>query len=235
MIPSRKLFQAELPRLFRLLCFALACFANVSGAAPPLGSAAPPNNSKWLAELLGNAGTQLTAYPGNLGWQTDHPASYPLPFVLVGTRPAGDVPVGGTSIRGKRRGEGDWVISDGSGAIWVTGLSAPEPGKPVVLIGQFTTDGALALRGIRFLVPASLKGKTIARTGDFIYFPLSANKGTAIPVEIDGGAVELAFSDERDALIVRAVKAGEARLRFFALGFMEEKPVLRGERTIVVK
>lgn len=191
--------------------------------------------AKWQAELVGAEGGSLTAYPNNLGWQADHPAAYPAPFLVVGMRPAGDKTDAGVSIRGKKRSDADWVVSDGSDAIWVTGLPAPEPGKPLLFTGRFATDGALILKGIRFLVAAEPTGTTRAHAGDFIAYPLAGNKSNTVPVEIDGEAAAVVFTDERDALIVRAIQPGTAKIRFFNFGFTDDKPSLRSERILSVE
>jgi hypothetical protein len=194
-----------------------------------------PLGGKWLAELAGAEGVGFTAYPQPLGWQGEHPESYTASFLVVGTRPAGDKPEEGVTLHGAKRTDADWVVADGSGALWVTGLPAPEPGVPVVLSGRFTTEGALALKGIRFLVFADKKGKTVARAGDFVYYTLSGNKSATCPVEIDGDAAAVAFTDERDALIIRAVKPGTAKIRIYSLWFTEDAPKLQQELLLTVE
>lgn len=223
------------PTIARAIAVGVSFFAATLFAAPPTGSLAASANTKWQAELVGTEGGSLTTYPNNLGWQADHPASYPSPFLVVGMRPSGDRTNDGVRIRGQKRTAADWVVSDGTDAIWVTGLPAPKPGKPVVFTGRFTTDGALALKGIRFLVAAEPKGKTLARPGDFVVYPLAGNKSNTVPVETEGDAAELAFTDERDTLIVRAVRPGTAKIRFFSLGFADDKPTLQSERILAVE
>ena len=139
-------------------------------------------------------------------------------------------------LQGGKRTDGDWVVEDGSGAIWVTGLPAPTPGKPVVLSGRFTKDaGPFALRGIRFLVAGTPRGKTVVRSGEFVYYPLAGTKSSTCPVEIDGDAAAVAFTDERDTLIVRAVKPGAAKIRIFSLWFTGDKPTPAGEHLLAVE
>lgn len=191
---------------------------------------------KWLQELAGAEGGGFTGYPQSLGWQADHPESYPSPFLIVGTRPVGDKPKDGVALRGEKRSDGDWVVADGSGAVWVTGLPAPEPGKPVVLSGRFTKEGGtLALKGIRFLITGVSNGKTVARKGDFVYYPLAGTKSSTCPVEVEGDAAEVAFTDERDTLIVRAVKPGTAKIKLFSLWFTDDKPTPSGENLLTVE
>ncbi|HEY3490185.1 MAG TPA: hypothetical protein VGK27_08715 [Candidatus Deferrimicrobiaceae bacterium] len=151
----------------------LVLIAVLLAGAPSTAAGPKILAGKWLAELAGAEGAGFTAYPQPLGWQAEHPESYTAPFLVVGTRPAGDKPGDGVTLRGVKRTDADWVVADGSGALWVTGLPAPEPGKPVVLSGRFTTEGLLALKGIRFLVFAEPKGKTVAHAGDFVYYALA--------------------------------------------------------------
>lgn len=230
-LPESRRFPRIAPQIPLAVLASLSFFAAELFAAPPAAS----TDTQWQAELAGAEGSRLTAYPNNLGWQADHPASYPAPFLVAGMRPAGDKTGDGISIRGKKRTDADWVVTDGSAAIWVTGLPAPEPGKPLLFTGRFTTDGALALKGIRFLIAAERTGKTLARPGDFIYYPLAGNKSNTVPVEIDGDAAAVAFTDERDALILRAVRPGTAKIRFFNFGFTDSAPTLQGERLLTVE
>jgi hypothetical protein len=209
--------------------------ACLLAGSPSLAAGPKRLSGKWLAELAGAEGAGFTAYPQPLGWQGAHPGSYTSPFLVVGTRPAGDTPGDGVALHGARRTEGDWVVADDSGALWVTGLPAPDPGKPVVLSGRFTTEGALALEGIRFLAFGEPKGKTVAHAGDFVYYALAGNKSATCPVEIDGDAAAIAFNDERDALIVRAVKPGSAKIRIYSLWFTEDAPKLQRELLLTVE
>jgi hypothetical protein len=211
-------------------CLAVVVALLLSGTAAAAGG-----DGKWLAELTGGGGT-FTAYPGPLGWQADHPESYPQPMLVIGVRPAGDKISGGEAVRGKKHSDGDWVVSDGSGAVWVTGLPAPESGKRVAFSGRFTTEGGLAIKGIRYLVVASeRKGMTVAHPGDFVYYPLAGNKSTTVPVEIDGDAAAVAFTDERDTLIVRAIQPGTARIRFLSRFFLDNEVKADGEAVLTVK
>jgi len=191
---------------------------------------------QWLRELTGAEGVGFTAYPTPLGWQSDHPESYPAAFLVIGTRPGGDRPPEGLKLHGRRRAAGDWVVADVSGAIWVSGLPAPEPGKTVLLAGRFSTEGGeTSLNGVRFLVAGDRKEGATVRAGEFVYFPLAGNKSTTCPVEIEGDAAEVAFTDQRDALIVRAMKPGVARIRVFSRWFDGDAAVPTGELLLTVK
>jgi hypothetical protein len=190
-----------------------------------------------MKELAGAEGIGFTGYPQSLGWQAEHPAAYPAPFLVVGTRPAQDTPAAGLKLSGARQSEADWVISDGSGAVWVTGLlPAPKPGEPVLLSGRFVArDGKVALQGIRFLRAGKQQGTTSARPGDFLYFPLGGTKSTTCPVELEGDAAEMAFTDERDTLILRAVKPGTVKIKVFSHWFNEDKPTFTKELLLSVE
>jgi hypothetical protein len=191
---------------------------------------------RWLRELTGADGVGFTAYPTPLGWQSDHPDSYPAAFLVIGTRPQGDRAPAGLKLHGKRRAAGDWVVADASGAIWVSGLPAPDPAKPVLLAGRFSTEsGVTSLDGIRFLVAGDRKEGTTVRAGEFVYFPLAGNKSTTCPVEVDGDAAEVAFTDQRDALIVRAVKPGVARIKVFSHRFDDDEAIPTGELLVTVR
>ena len=211
--------------------FTPALFAALILAVFPLVASGPkPPTGKWIKELAGAEGMGFTAYPQPLGWQAEHPASYPAPFLIIGTRPAGDKPASDVKLIGAKQAGTDWVVADSSGAVWVTGLlPAPEPEKTIVLSGQFLIKGGtLAIQGIRFLIAGARKEKTKVKTGDFVYFPLAGTKSSTCPVEIDGDAAEVAFTDERDALILRAVKPGMVKIKVFSLWFSESKPVQTG-------
>jgi len=191
---------------------------------------------QWLRELTGAEGVGFTAYPAPLGWQSDHPESYPAAFLVIGTRPGGDRPPEGLKLHGRRRAAGDWVVADASGAIWVSGLPAPEPGKTVLLAGRFSTEGGeTSLNGVRFLVAGDRREGATVRAGEFVYFPLAGNKSVTCPVEIEGDAAEVAFTDQRDALIVRATRPGVARIRVFSRWFDSDAAVPTGELLLTVK
>jgi hypothetical protein len=218
--------------------FAPALFAAlILAVLPSLASGPKPPIGKWMKELAGAEGVGFTAYPQSLGWQAEHPTSYPAPFLVVGTRPTGDKPASDIKLSGAKQVDTDWVVADSSGAVWVTGLlPAPEPGKTVVLTGRFLNQGeVLAIQGIRFLVAGVRKGKTKVKTGDFVYFPLAGTKSTTCPVEIDGEAAEVAFTDERDTLILRAVKPGTVKIKLFSRWFSESKPAQTSELLLQVE
>lgn len=200
----------------------------------PAGPRAP--GVRWLTELAGPEGVGFTAYPTPLGWQPEHPESYRAPFLVVGTRPEGDRPPEGLKLHGRRRTPADWVVADDSGAIWVSGLPAPEPGGRVLLTGRLSTaGGSTSLDGIRFLVAGDRKAGTRVRAGEFVHFPLPGNKSTTCPVEIEGDAVEVAFTDQRDALIVRAVKPGVARIQLFSHWFDSDHAVPTVDTLVTVR
>lgn len=216
--------------------FAPALFALLALAAIPVVGA-DPKPGKWMKELAGAEGVGFTGYPQNLGWQAEHPASYPAPFLVVGNRPINDTPDAGVNLSGAKQSETDWVIADTSGAVWVTGLlPAPKPGESVLITGRFSTkDGMVALKGIRFLLAGNRTGTTIAKSGDFVYFPLSGTKSTTCPVTVDGDAAEIAFNDERDTLILRAVKPGTVKIKVFSVWFNDDKPTLIKELLLTVE
>ncbi len=194
-----------------------------------------PAPRSWMKELAGAEGIGFTGYPHPLGWQGSHPESYPAPFLVVGRRPPGDKPPADLPLLGARRGETDWVVADDTGALWVTGLPAPAPGTPVVLSGRLSVvGGQVALQGVRFLVAGQRKAQTRLRPGDFVYFPLAGTKGPSCPVEVEGNAAEIVFNDGKDTLILRAVQAGSARVKVFAVGFDDEL-VPTGEHLLVVE
>lgn len=200
----------------------------------PPGPKAP--DVRWLKELAGAEGVGFTAYPTPLGWQAEHPESYRAPFLVVGTRPEGDRPPAGLKLHGRRRTPGDWVVADASGAIWVSGLPAPEPGGRVLLTGRLSTaGGSTSLEGIRFLVAGDRKAGTRVRAGEFVHFPLPGNKSTTCPVVVEGDAVEVAFTDQRDALIVRAVKPGVARILILSHWFDSDEAIPIGEALVTVR
>jgi hypothetical protein len=203
---------------------------------PFVGAGPKRPSGRWLEELSGAKGVGFTAYPTPLGWQPAHPESYPGAFLVIGTRPKGDRAPEGLKLHGKRRAAGDWVVADASGAIWVSGLPAPDPGKTVLLAGRLSTvGGATSLDGVRFLVAGDRKEGSAVGVGEFVYFPLAGNKSTTCPVEIDGDAAEVAFTDQRDALIVRAVKPGVARIKLFSHGFDSEEATPTGELLVTVR
>ncbi|MDP2877720.1 MAG: hypothetical protein Q8O00_16140 [Holophaga sp.] len=215
---------------------ALVLFALLSLATLP-AAGADPKPGKWMKELAGADGIGFTGYPQNLGWQAEHPASYPAPFLVVGKRPVNDTPDAGVKLSGAKQSETDWVIADTSGAVWVTGLlPAPKPGESTLITGRFATkDGQVALKGIRFILAGSRTGTTVAKSGDFVYFPLAGNKSTTCPVEVEGNAVEVAFTDQRDTLILRAVKPGKVKVKVFSLWFNDDKPTLLKELLLTVE
>lgn len=220
------------PRLASAIFAALILASSLSIASGPKASP-----GKWMKELAGTDESRFTGYSLALGWRAEHLSSYPGPFLVVGIRPPLDKPASGIKLFGTKQSDTDWVVADSSGALWVTGLlPAPEPGEAVVFSGRLlSTNATLAIQGFRILIAGVQKGKTHAKPGDFVYFPLAGNKSSTCPVEIDGDAAEIAFTDERDTLILRAVKPGTVKIRVFSLWFGGNNPTQTDELLLQVR
>lgn len=189
-----------------------------------------------LRELAGDEGASFSTYEFPLAFRAAASEPGTIAFLVIGVRLEGDRPRPGSTLHGGRRTPEDWVVDDGSGAYWVTGLPAPPVGKRVLFSGRFLREGGpLALRGIRYVVSGDPAGTTFARPGDFIHYPLSGTKSSTCPVELEGDAAEIAFTDERDTLLLRAVKPGAVKVRVFSRWFTDEESKLRSEHELSVE
>ncbi|MEW6718923.1 MAG: hypothetical protein AB1346_00560 [Thermodesulfobacteriota bacterium] len=135
-------------------------------------------------------------------------------LVLSGSRPEGDRPVPGTRICGRKGAPGDWLLAEGAAAVWVTGISAPEPGRRIYLAAKPEPgrDGS-SLVGLEIAFAAEREGTTVIRPGELAYYELMDAGGRRCSAEVSGGAAETADAGGMRAVLVRGITPGVAKVR----------------------
>jgi hypothetical protein len=224
--------------------FLLTLLQGPATAEPP-----PPADREPPVDLAGPGAARLVAVRPDALLRELDPKATSTAFLVEGTRPPDDRPGEETRVLGDGKG---WLLVEtgfGRGAIRVTGLPAPPPREPVALTGRLVTEGGevVSLSGIRFLVDGDRGAETVARPGDFIRYTLPGGMPGKEPglmvrrlpiesvrVEIDGEAAAEAFNDRSNVLVVRAVKPGVAKIRFFAHVSGEKAPRPMGQHALRV-
>jgi hypothetical protein len=204
----------------------------------------------WLALAAGAAGASARPSPAALsGDEFDWPLSGPKGLanlienkqfhlneavLLSGIRPENDKP-SKAAVAGKKRAGRDWVFEDSTAAAWVSGVDAPEAGRPVVLAARLVErDGALS-------VEASLRlnmgqpERTVLRPGELVFFELHGNKSVTCPVELAGDAVEIVHHNAFEYAVLKAVRRGTARLKIFSRWWNSAEMKLSAECELVVE
>ena len=156
-------------------------------------------------------------------------------LLILGARPVGDRPASSPAALGQPLTPQDWILEDPPAAAWVTGVPAPEPGRPIVLMARpEKREGPTLQRAVQVLTLG--KGKTLAlRTGESVFVSLPGSKSNTCPVELIGDSVEIVYHDPFESVILKAVKPGASRLKVFSVGWQSTEVQLIREYDVTVE
>lgn len=136
-------------------------------------------------------------------------------LLVFGIRPLQDKPHKASVIIGEKTTDRDWVLEDGSRAVWVSGVSAPVSEIPVILAVRFEEKNN-ALRAQAFLVMRVVRDKQVSlRIGEYLYYDLPGSKSNTCPIELSGSSAEIDYYDPFECVILHGVKPGKAVLKVF--------------------
>ncbi|RPI70949.1 MAG: hypothetical protein EHM45_24200 [Desulfobacteraceae bacterium] len=136
-------------------------------------------------------------------------------LLVLGIRPLQDKPHKATVIIGEKATDRDWVLEDGSRAIWVSGVSAPVSEIPIILAVRFEEKND-ALRAQAFLVMRVVRDKKIAlKIGEYVFYDLPGSKSNTCPIDLLGESVAIDYYDPFECVILQGVKPGKAVLKVF--------------------
>jgi len=237
MKPFKKFFRAE----FTILLAAILLFApgwvraQTNDAVlqsidnrPLDSSGKPPENKLDLA--MGSPFT-LSYLVENTQFNLDRT------FLIIGARAENDTAKEGTAVAGRKRTDQDWLLEEGSKAMWVTGISGPSHHQEVILRGRLEEKGdSLLLRGYQLMQigPDREKGVTLLQ-GEYVFYDLPGSKSNTCPVELSGDSVEIVYYNPFESVILRAVKPGAARLKIYTLWWRDVESKFLAEYEIAVK
>lgn len=158
-------------------------------------------------------------------------------LLIFGFRPEGDKPKKASRIIGQKQTDQDWVLEEGSTAIWVTGITGPAHDHEIILRGRLEEQGdSLTLQAFQWMNIGKDKAKKVSlRTGEYLFYSLPGSKSNTCPVELAGDSVEIAFYDPFSCIIIQAIKPGVTKLRVFDLWRRDVTPKFLGEHEIVVE
>src|SRR5512138_633247 len=129
-IPRRQASKATLAAAF--VAALLVPQGAPAGPFDGLVPAAPTRPPAWAEAFKVFDGT-----PRPLAWLIENRQHQASTFLVAGARPKDDRPAADHPLVGKPEA-GDWVFEDGTAAIRVFGVPAPEPGKAIVLAASFS-------------------------------------------------------------------------------------------------
>jgi hypothetical protein len=159
-------------------------------------------------------------------------------LVLVhGSRPVKDRAGKDTRVHGKKKSDADWLLVDGPGAIWVTGLAGPGHQDPLILRARLEEqDGTLGLRGYQ-LIKVGLKEEKRVRLhpGEYLFYDLPGSKSSSSQVELSAGSVQIVHLDPVSGVILQAVAPGTTRMRIYTQWWQDAERKFLAEYEIVVE
>jgi hypothetical protein len=158
-------------------------------------------------------------------------------FLIIGARAENDKTKEGTAVSGRKRTDQDWLLQEGSKAMWVTGISGPSHHQKVILRGRLEEKGdSLLLQGYQQMQigPDHEKGVALLQ-GEYVFYDLPGSKSNTCPVELSGDSVEIVYYDPFESVILRAVKPGVARLKIYTLWWRDVESKFLAEYEIAVK
>lgn len=202
------------------------------GIEPPEpAGGAPPPRPPWAEELRA-----FDASPMAIAHAVATRGLHGGVFLVTGTRPKDDRPTtAGRPAVGAARGPGDWVLEDDTGAIRVTGVPAPAPGRPVVLAASFAEPGSEPLlRGQRIVTAGRARGTNVVRVGEFVHLPLGSTKSYSSHLEFSGDLASIESVGFLNGAIVLGVRPGTVAGRILATWWNRPEPELRGEVVLEV-
>ncbi|MDP2877721.1 MAG: hypothetical protein Q8O00_16145, partial [Holophaga sp.] len=156
-------------------------------------------------------------------------------FLIQGVRSKDDRPTAGLPIYGAI-GPGDWMLEDISGAIRISGIPAPEPGRRVILAAQFTAgDPQPSLKVLHMVASGLGDGTDVIRVGEHLHLPMPSSKSTSLYPEFSGdtAAIEALFLHE--SVILRGIRPGIVSVKVFEQWWNRAAPELHGEFKLTVK
>lgn len=157
--------------------------------------------------------------------------------LIFGFRPEDDKPKKASHVSGQKRTDRDWVLEEGSTAIWVTGIPGPTHHDQMVLRARLEEKGdSLLLQGYQAMkIGKDQEKRTSLRPGEYIFYSLPGSKSNTCPVELTGDSIEIAFYDEFNGIILQAIKPGVTKLKVFTLWWRDVTPKFLAEHEIVVE
>lgn len=159
-------------------------------------------------------------------------------LVLVsGSRPAHDQAEKSTRVHGKKKSDADWLLVDGAGATWVTGLAGPGHQDPLILRARLEEqDGTLGLRGYQ-LIKVGLKEekRVVLHPGEYLFYDLPGSKSNSSQVELSAGSVQIVHLDPFSGVILQAVTPGTTRMRIYTQWWQDAERKFLAEYEIAVE
>lgn len=209
----------------------LASIVIMPAPAAPLDELVPvrPAPPPWAEELKAFDGSPMA-----LAYLVENRQFHGGTFLVTGARPKDDRPAEGHPLLGKLS-KGDWVLEDGTAAIRVTDLPAPEAGQPIVLAARLAPEPEPALRGVRTALAGKIRGRTLVRVGDLVHFPLPSTKSYSCHVEFSGEVASIESLGFLTGLVLKAVRPGSVTGKVFAQWWNRPDPELLGEFTVEVR
>lgn len=158
-------------------------------------------------------------------------------LLILGFRPGDDKPLKASHILGQNLTDRDWVLEEGSTAIWVTGVPGPGDSERIILRARLEERGdSLMLQAYQLMkIGKDQEKRSSLRPGEYIYYSLPGSKSNTCPIELVGDSVEIAYYDPFDGVILQAIKPGGAKFKIFTLWRRDIEPKFLAEYEIVVE
>ena len=155
-------------------------------------------------------------------------------LLVLGMRPLQDKPHKATVILGEKATDQDWVLEEGSRAIWISGVSAPMTENPVVLALRFEEKNG-SLQAQAFQVMKFVRDKKISlKIDEYVFYDLPGSKSNTCPIELLGESVAVDYYDEFECVILHAVKPGKTVLKVFRQWWHSSQAEFLAEYEIMV-
>ncbi len=157
-------------------------------------------------------------------------------LLIIGSRPAYDKPENASTVFGKQENDNDWLLEEGSSAIWVKSIPGPVSHEQIIVLGSLEEKGGNIYLNGQYLINIGneKEKKIVLHKGEYIFYALPGSRSNTCPVELYGDSVAIAYYDPFDAIILEAVKAGPAKLKVFSLWWRDSQPEFIGEYEILV-
>lgn len=159
-------------------------------------------------------------------------------LVLVsGSRPVHDQAVKSIRVHGKKKNDADWLLVNGTSAIWVTGLAGPGHQGQLILRARLEEqDGTLGLRGYQ-LIKIGLKEekRVVLHPGEYLFYDLPGSKSNSSQVELSAGSVRIVHLDPFSGVILQAVAPGTTRMQLYTQWWQDAERKFLAEYEIAVE
>lgn len=158
-------------------------------------------------------------------------------LLILGFRPEDDKPRKAFHIIGKKWTDQDWVLEEGSTAIWVTGIPGPTHHDQIILRARLEEkNDSLLLQGYQVIkIGLNQEKRVVLHKDEYVFYALPGSRSNTCPVELFGDSVEIAYYDSFDSIIFEAVKPGSVKLKIFTLWWRDAEPKFIEEHEIVVE